>query len=60
MKNDNDSFERIAEDAVDLLLAVIEDLAKSDDAADRLASYVLSITTADFCFRALAIQDRDD
>lgn len=55
----NDSFENIAEDAVDLLVTIIQDLDESGDPADQLASAVIANITSDLCIRALAIMAKE-
>lgn len=51
----HDSFEAIALDAVDLLMAIIADLNNSDNPGDQMASAVIALTTASFCERAIAL-----
>ena len=43
MNNTNDTFEDIASDAVDLLLAIIADLVESDDGADQMAGALIAV-----------------
>jgi hypothetical protein len=53
MNNQNDTFEAIAADAVDLLTAIVADLSNSDDEGDQAAAALIAITTAHFCTRAI-------
>jgi hypothetical protein len=55
MNNQNDTFEAIAADAVDLLTAIIADLAESDDVTDNMAADIIAATAASFCERAIAL-----
>jgi hypothetical protein len=55
MNNQNDTFEAIAADAVDLLVAIIDDLAESDDVGDQMAAAIIASSTERFCHRAIAL-----
>jgi hypothetical protein len=55
MNNQNDTFEAIAADAVDLLLAIIADLGESEDEGDKMAAVIIGLTAASFCRRAIAL-----
>lgn len=55
MNNQTDTFELIAQDAVDLLTAIVRDLRNSDDPADRLIAELIAEAATEFCLRALAL-----
>lgn len=54
-KQNEDSFEAIAADAVDLLTAIVEDLGNSKEQGDQMAAAIIALTTASFCERAIAL-----
>jgi hypothetical protein len=55
MNNQNDNFEAIAADAVELLTVIIADLVESDEPADQVAAVLIGAATAGFCERAIAL-----
>jgi hypothetical protein len=55
MNKQNDNFEAIAADAVELLTVIIADLAESDEPADEMAAVLIAAATASFCERAIAL-----
>lgn len=53
--DNQDSFEKIAQDAVDLLTDIVADLVDHDDPADKMAALVIAEVAASFCIRAIKL-----
>jgi hypothetical protein len=58
MNKQNDTFEAIAADAVELLTVITADLVESDEPGDQMAAVLIAAATASFCERAIALGGR--